>query len=107
MKKLLVFLAALMLLATTALAEVKVESTTPLNSYISLADETNCYTDGDYRNGYYVADAQGNILSGRYSDLYIRQNGLYYEYRSSGLNYKGLLGADGSVLTGPDYNDID
>ena len=107
MKKLLVFLAALMLMATAALAEVKVESTTPLNSYISLADKTNCYTDGDYRNGYYVADAQGNVLSGRYSDLYIRQNGLYYEYRSSGLNYKGLLGADGSVLTGPDYNDID
>ena len=107
MKKLLVFLTALMLLATAALAEVKVESTTTPNSYISLADKTNCYTDGDYRNGYYVADAQGNILSGRYGDLYIRQYGMYYEYRSSGLNYMGLLGADGRELTGPDYNDID
>ena len=107
MKKLLIFLAALMLLATSALAEVKVESTTALDTYISLADATNCYTAGDYRNGYYVADAQGNELSGRYGDLYIRQYGMYYEYRSSGLNYKGLLGADGRELTGPDYNDID
>ena len=107
MKKLLACLAALvMLLMCTAVAEVKVESTTQTNSYISLADATNCYVDGGYRTGYYVVDAQGNVLSGTYNDLYTRQDGLYFEYQGSGLNYVGLLGADGSVLTGPDYNDI-
>ena len=83
MNKLLACLMALLLLCGAAMAEVKVESTATVNSYISLADGTNCYIDGGYRTGYYVVDANGNVLSGTYNNLYDRQGGLYYEYQGS------------------------
>lgn len=103
MKKMLCCLATLLLLLTTAaLADVTVyePERTP---YFSTA--TGCYymrVDG----GYQIFDAHGHALSAVYSDLTAKQNGMYYTYSGSGLNYMGLLDAQGQVLCAPTYGHV-
>lgn len=106
MKKLLMCLMALVLLASAALAEGKIEATTELERSIYLSTATNCYYQRTTA-GYVIFDADGNALSAAYPDLTTKWNGLYYEYRlENGLNTRGLLGADGQVLTEPVYGKI-
>lgn len=103
MKKLLCCLAALFLLLTTAaLADVTVRD---LESTPYFSTATNCYYMR-VNGGYQIFDAQGKALSDVYSDLTTKQNGSYYTYSGSGLNYMGLLDAQGQVLCTPTYGHI-
>ena len=105
MKKLLVFLAAMMLLATSALAEVTVAQTIDHAKSIYMSTATGCYyarVDG----GYQLFDRYGNPMSAVYSNLSAKQSGKYYEYEGEGLNYIGLLDAEGQVICAPTYGEF-
>lgn len=106
MKKfLLCLLALMMLLSAAALADVTVVQTIDHEKSIYMSNATGCYyarVDG----GYQVFDCYGNPLSAVYSSLSAKQSGKYYEYEGEGLNYIGLLDAQGQVICAPTYGEF-
>lgn len=103
MKKFLCCLAAvLLLLCTAALADVTVIELEQSPYFSSATGYYYCRVDG----GYQLFDTQGNALSAVYSDLNAKQYGMYYTYSGSGLNYMGLLDAQGQVLCEPTYGHV-
>ncbi len=107
MKKLLACLIALMLTASVALADVQVR-TFKVETNLYLATGTNCFYARASRDGggYAIFDANRIQISEVYADLTAKQGGLYYEYPGSGLNYIGLLDAQGQKLCEPTYGDL-
>ena len=105
MKKLLICLAALMLMMASALADVTVEKTAAFDKSVYLSAATGCYlarVDG----GYQLFDRNGNPLSDVYGYLTTKQYGMYYEYEGEGLNYIGLLDQNGQVICEPTYGEF-
>lgn len=102
MKKFLCCLAALLLLSTAALADVTVLDVEKSPYFSTATGYYYCRVDG----GFQIFDAQGHALSAVYSDLTAKQYGMYYTYPGSGLNYMGLLDAQGQVLCEPTYGHI-
>ena len=109
MKKLLIFLAALMLLASSALAEIGIEETLPLGRSVSLCKATNCYVTR-LEDGYVLLDAYGNRLSAAYGNMSVQQYGKYLEVQnvsmSESLNCLGLLDAAGKEILPLAYGDF-
>ena len=110
MKKLfLVFLAAMLLLTSVALADVTVEAVQLARS-VSLCKATNCYVDRA-DDGYHLYDANGNMLSAGYKNISVKQNGYYLEVQnisnSVTLNCYGLLDAQGNEILPLEYGDFE
>ena len=109
MKKLLFCLLALMMLCTSALAEVTVEAVQTEGS-VTLCRATNCYVARE-QGGYRLYDANGNALSAAYRSITAKQNGLYLEVQnisnSETLNCLGLLDAQGREILPLEYGDFE
>ncbi len=104
MKKLFLCLLALMLAVPAAMAEIQVE-TIALENNVYISDATNCYymrANGGYR----LFNADGEAISEVYSNLTSKNAGRYYQYQGSGLNYIGLLDANGQVISEPAYGSL-
>ncbi len=104
MKKLLLLLLAAMLLVPAALADVTVE-TSPLEYSPFISDATNCYYMR-VKGGYQLYNAESEPISEVYSDLTSKNAGRYYQYTGSGLNYIGLLDANGQVISEIAYGSL-
>ena len=109
MKKILVCLAALVLLmATVAMAEVQVEAIL-LERSVSICKATNCYVN-PAADGYHLYDEDGNVLSAAYKSITVKQNGYYLEVQNESnsvtLNCLGLLDAQGREILPLEYGDF-
>lgn len=104
-KGLILLMALLMLLSSSALAEVRIDSVTELDRMIFLSTATNCYYKSEI--GYsQVYNADGEPISDRYQSMNARKYGLYYEFYGSGLNQIGLLDRNGQVIAEPSYGKV-
>ena len=109
MKKILVCLAALVLLmATVAMAEVQVEAIL-LERSVNICKATNCYVNRA-ADGYHLYDEDGNVLSAAYKSITVKQNGYYLEVQNESnsvtLNCLGLLDAQGREILPLEYGDF-
>ena len=106
MKKLfLVFLAAMLLLTSVALADFTVETVVTSTSMLNFTKRHGYYFVRS-GNGYQLYDLEGNAISDVYSGLTAMNNGRYYKYYGEGINSVGLVDEDGRKICDPMYGSV-
>ena len=110
MKKLCLFLLALVMLMTaSALADVTVVKTTELEGNVTLCDYSNNYI-ARVEGGYALFDSEGNMLSAVYKNMTAAENGKYLKVQnvssSENINCVGLLDSQGRMILPMEYGSI-
>ncbi len=106
MKKLLLLALCLALTCSVALAEIQIVKTNQTDGYVVLTEETQRYCDND-KTGYYLFDANGQVISAAYQSMSANYTGMWFEVRNqNGLNTQGLLDHNGKQVTELAYGDI-